>query len=111
MLLKLGYRVLSVDTGQAAIDALRRERVDAVLLACPLALVSGTSMGSQLLTLAACAQLPVLALFESESEAHQAREQAGGITDYLIKPLRFEALQHTLAQRLLTEEGSKNAEF
>ena len=32
MLLKLGYRVLGVDSGQAAIDALRRERVDAVLL-------------------------------------------------------------------------------
>ena len=111
MLLKLGYRVLSADTGQAAIEALRRERVDAVLLACPLALVSGTSIGSQLLTLAACAQLPVLALFESELEAHQARDQVDGITDYLIKPLRFEALQHALAQRLLIREGSKNAEF
>ena len=82
-----------------------------MLLACPLALVSGTSIGSQLLTLAACAQLPVLALFESELEAHQARDQVDGITDYLIKPLRFEALQHALAQRLLIQEGSKNAEF
>ena len=111
MLLKLGYRVLGVDSGQAAIDALRRERVDAVLLACPLALVSGTSMGSQLLTLAACAQLPVLALFESEAEALKAREQVDGITDYLLKPLRFEDLQQSLAQRLLIKEGGKNAEF
>ena len=111
MLLKLGYRVLGVDSGQAAIDALRRERVDAVLLACPLALVTGTSMGSQLLTLAACAQLPVLALFESQAQAQQAREQVDGITDYLIKPLRFEDLEHTLAQRLLIDEGDKNAEF
>ena len=111
MLLKLGYRVLGVDTGQAAIEALRRERVDAVVLACPLAQVSGTSMGSQLLTLAACAQLPVLALFDAEAEAREALEQVDGITDYLLKPLRFEDLQHTLCQRLLIEEDGKNAEF
>ena len=111
MLLKLGYRVLGVDTGQAAIEALRRERVDAVLLACPLAQVCATSMGSQLLTLAACAQLPVLALFESQAQAQQAREQVDGITDYLLKPLRFEDLQQTLAQRLLIDNNDKNAEF
>ena len=111
MVLRLGYRVLSVDTGQAAIEALRRERVDAVLLACPLQQVTGTSMSSQLLTLAACAQLPVLALFESEAQAQQAREQVDGITDYLLKPLRFEDLQHSLMQRLRTGCDGKNAEF
>ena len=81
------------------------------MLACPLAQVSGTSMGSQLLTLAACAQLPVLALFDAEAEAREALEQVDGITDYLLKPLRFEDLQHTLCQRLLIEEDGKNAEF
>ena len=111
MLLRLGYRVLSVDTGQGAIEALRRERVDAVLLTCPLQVVAGTSMGSQLLTLAACAQLPVLALFGSEAEAQQAREQVDGITDCLIKPLRFEDLQHILEQRLLTGNNGVNAEL
>jgi len=111
MLLKLGYRVLSSGSGQAAIETLRRERVDAVLLECPLALVTGTSMGSQLLMLAACAQLPVLALFESQVQAQQARDQVEGITDFLIKPLRFEDLQQALSQRLLTTEGDKNAEF
>ena len=111
MLLRLGYRVLSVDSGQAAIEALRRERVDAVLLACPLQMVAGTSMGNQLLTLAACAQLPVLALFGSEAEVQQAREQVDGITDYLLKPLRFEELQHALVQRLLTGNSGQNAEF
>ena len=68
-------------------------------------------MGSQLLTLAACAQLPVLALFESQAQAQQAREQVDGITDYLLKPLRFEDLQQTLAQRLLIDNNDKNAEF
>jgi CheY-like chemotaxis protein len=76
-----------------------------------LQVVAGTSMGSQLLTLAACAQLPVLALFGSEAEAQQAREQVDGITDCLIKPLRFEDLQHILEQRLLTGNNGVNAEL
>ena len=109
MLLKLGYRVLSVDNGVDAIEILRRERVDAVVLGCPFSQVSGASMGSQLLTLAACAKLPVLALFDSETEARQARQQVDGITDYLLKPVRYEAVQQALARRLLTGEGGKSA--
>ncbi len=109
MLLKLGYRVLSVDNGVDAIEILRRQRVDAVVLGCPFSQVSGASMGSQLLTLAACAKLPVLALFDSETEARQARQQVDGITDYLLKPVRYEAVQQALARRLLTGEGGKSA--
>ncbi|OKA29061.1 hybrid sensor histidine kinase/response regulator [Pseudomonas versuta] len=109
MLLKLGYRVLSVDNGVDAIDILRRERVDAVVLGCPISQVSGASVGSQLLTLAACAKLPVLALFDSETEARQARQQVDGITDYLLKPVRYEAVQQALARRLLTGDGGKSA--
>ncbi|WP_426208100.1 hybrid sensor histidine kinase/response regulator [Pseudomonas sp. TWR2-1-1] len=109
MLLKLGYRVLSVDNGVDAIEILHRQRVDAVVLGCPFSQVSGASMGSQLLTLAACAKLPVLALFDSETEARQARQQVDGITDYLLKPVRYEAVQQALARRLLTGEGGKSA--
>ena len=109
MLLKLGYRVLSVDNGVDAIEILRRQRVDAVVLGCPFSQVSGASMGSQLLTLAACAKLAVLALFDSETEARQARQQVDGITDYLLKPVRYEAVQQALARRLLTGEGGKSA--
>ena len=111
MLLKLGYRVLTAESGQVAIDTLRRERVDAVLLACPFSHVSGSSLGSQLLTLAACARLPVLALFESEAAAQHARTQAEGITDFLIKPLRFEDLQQALVQRLLAGHEDKSVDF
>lgn len=109
MLLKLGYRVLSVDSGGEAIDVLRRERVDVVVLGCPLNLVSGTSMGGQLLTLAACAKLPVLALFESETEARQALQQVDGITDYLIKPVRYEDVQHLMSEWLLQGPEGKSA--
>ena len=81
------------------------------MLACPFSHVSGSSLGSQLLTLAACARLPVLALFESEAAAQHARTQAEGITDFLIKPLRFEDLQQALVQRLLAGHEDKSVDF
>ena len=66
-------------------------------------------MGGQLLTLAACAKLPVLALFESETEARQALQQVDGITDYLIKPVRYEDVQHLMSEWLLQGPEGKSA--
>ena len=101
MLLKLGYRIINVDSGEAAISALRRERVDALIVGCPVNLVEDATGGRQLLSLADCAQLPVMALFDSQAQAQQVREQVDGISDDWIKPLRFEEVQRTLQQRLL----------
>ena len=109
MLLTLGYHVQCVESGHAAIELLRRERVDAVLLGCPLALITGTSKEAQLLTLAECLQLPVLAVFESDAEAHAARGQVDAITDYLIRPLSLEDVQQALARRLLQASEGKSA--
>jgi len=91
------------------IDLLRRERVDAVLLGCPLARITATSKDAQLLTLAVCLQLPVLAVFESAAEAQAARGQVDAITDALIKPLGIDDVQHALAQRLLVVGEGKSA--
>jgi signal transduction histidine kinase/ActR/RegA family two-component response regulator len=109
MLLALGYRVHCADSGQAAIDLLRRERVDAVLLGCPLARITATSKDAQLLTLAVCLQLPVLAVFESAAEAQAGRGQVDAITDALSKPLGIDDVQHALAQRLLVVGEGKSA--
>ena len=101
MLLKLGYRLINADSGESAVAALRRERVDAVIVGCPVNLVTQASAGRQLFSLAHCAQLPVMALFDSQAQAQQVREQVDGISDYWVRPLRFEEVQRTLRQRLL----------
>ena len=101
MLLKLGYRLISVDSGESAVAALRRERVDALIVGCPVTLVEDASGGRQLFSLADCAQLPVMALFDTQAQAQQVCEQVDGISDEWIKPLRFEEVQRTLRQRLL----------
>ena len=109
MLLKLGYRLINVDSGEAAVTALRREHVDAVIVGCPVNPVAQTSGGRQLFSLADCAQLPVMAIFDSQAHAQQVREQVDGIRDYWIKPLRFEEVQRTLEQRLLMGQDGISA--
>ena len=109
MLLKLGYRLINVDSGEAAVTALRREHVDAVIVGCPVNPVAQTSAGRQLFSLADCAQLPVMAIFDSQAHAQQVREQVDGISDYWIKPLRFEEVQRTLEQRLLMGQDGISA--
>lgn len=109
MLLKLGYRLINVDSGEAAVTALRREHVDAVIVGCPVNPVAQTSAGRQLFSLADCAQLPVMAIFDSQAHAQQVREQVDGISDYWIKPLRFEEVQRALEQRLLMGQDGISA--
>jgi CheY-like chemotaxis protein len=98
MLLKLGYRVKTVDNGPAALALLQSESFDAVLLDVP---EGGFSLCCQIRALPGCGELPVIAL----STSLQAPEREGchgvGVTDRVAKPVRFEALQLVLQLRLL----------
>lgn len=98
MLLKLGYRVKTVDNGPAALALLQSETFDAVLLDVP---EGGFSLCCQIRALPGCGELPVIAL----STSLQAPEREGchgvGVTDRVAKPVRFEVLQLVLQLRLL----------
>ncbi|WP_339530248.1 hybrid sensor histidine kinase/response regulator [Pseudomonas mucidolens] len=98
MLLKLGYRVKVVDSAPAALTMLQDETFDAVLLDMP---QDGFSLCCQMRALPGCGELPVIAL--SGALDSQAREpcHGAGITEKLVKPVRFEALQAVLQRRVL----------
>ncbi|WP_369302450.1 7TM diverse intracellular signaling domain-containing protein [Pseudomonas sp. N2-5-1-1] len=98
MLLKLGYRVKTVDNGSSALAMLQSETFDAVLLDVP---EGGFSLCCQIRALPGCGELPVIALSTSLSGTDRERCHGIGITDRLAKPVRFEALQAVLERRLL----------
>lgn len=108
MLLKLGYRVRTADSGRATLELLRRESFDAVLLDCQLPPLDGVSICGQLRALPGCAELPVLAVVQS---VERERCQADGVTDYLRKPVKFEELQATLYRRLLCPKQGESADI
>ncbi|MGN8125011.1 7TM diverse intracellular signaling domain-containing protein [Pseudomonas sp. 22082] len=99
MLLKLGFRVRTADHGAAALDCLRRERFDAVLIDCQLPPLDGASLCCQIRDLPGCAHLPVFMIALGADREHCA---SGGSIDYLSKPVKFEDLQVAMQRRVLS---------
>jgi signal transduction histidine kinase/CheY-like chemotaxis protein len=104
MLLKLGYRVRSVDSAPAALECLRREQFDAVLLDSPMPALGGQSMCEQVRALPGYANVAVLA-----AVATTRLDFESGLTDYLSKPVKFEELQAVLHRRLLCQQQGESA--
>jgi len=106
MLLKLGYRVKTVDSGPTALAALQAGTFDAVLLDVP---EGGFSLCCQIRALPGCGELPVIALSSSLNASERERCHGIGITDRLAKPVRFEALQAVLERRVLCPQEGESA--
>ncbi|WP_321365832.1 hybrid sensor histidine kinase/response regulator [Pseudomonas extremaustralis] len=106
MLLRLGYRVKTVDSSMAALAALRGEHFDAVLLDMP---EGGFSLCCQIRALPGCGELPVIALSASLNVSQREHGHGIGVSDRLAKPVRFEALQAVLARRLLGADKGESA--
>ena len=107
MLLKLGYRVKTVDNGPSALALLQNATFDAVLLDVP---EGGFSLCCQIRALPGCGELPVIALSASLNVSDRERCHGIGITDRLAKPVRFDALQAVLERRLLCPLEGESAE-
>ncbi|MFC6301385.1 response regulator [Pseudomonas sp. CCM 7893] len=107
MLLKLGYRVKTVDNGPAALTLLQDDTFDAVLLDVP---EGGFSLCCQIRALPGCGELPVIALSTSLHSPEREHCHGVGITDRLVKPVRFEALQAVLQRRLLSAVEGESAD-
>lgn len=93
MLLKLGYRVRTADNGAEALQLLRSERVDAVLLDCQMPVMDGFATCRAICALPGCSELPVLAITAHSHSGDRERCLAAGMSDYLAKPVKFEELR------------------
>jgi CheY-like chemotaxis protein len=101
MLLKLGYRVRTADNGAQALELLRAERVDGLLLDCQMPVMDGFATCRALRQLPGCSDLPVLAVTAHSHSGDRERCLAAGMNDYLAKPVKFETLQVLLHDWLL----------
>lgn len=108
MLLKLGYRVRTADSGRAALDLLQTDNVDAVLLDCQTPQADGVSICCRIRTLSGCEELPVLVVSPT---LDQDRCPAGTLIDYLSKPVKFEVLQAVLQRRVLCPKQGESADI
>ncbi|RUQ46565.1 response regulator, partial [Corynebacterium pseudodiphtheriticum] len=106
MLLKLGYRVKTADSGASALALLQDETFDAVLLDVP---EGGFSLCCQIRALPGCGELPVIALSTSLQVPERERCHGVGVSDRLSKPVRFDALQAVLERRVLCSVEGESA--
>ncbi|MDG9927796.1 MULTISPECIES: hybrid sensor histidine kinase/response regulator [unclassified Pseudomonas] len=96
MLLKLGYRVRTADNGAEALGVVRGEPVDAVLLDCQMPVMDGFATCRALRNLPGCGEIPVLAITAHSHSGDHERCLAAGMSDYLVKPVKFLELQALL---------------
>lgn len=106
MLLKLGFRVRTADSGLTALELLQRETFDAVLLDCQLPALDDVSVCCQIRALPGCADVPI---FMIALGVDRERCPTGAMIDYLSKPVKFEDLQVALYRRVLCAKQGESA--
>ncbi len=83
----LGHQVTSVENGRAALDCLRREPIDLVLLDLEMPEMDGFALLEQLAADVALRDVPVIVTSSLEGVVHVARCIELGAEDYLRKPV------------------------
>lgn len=111
MLLKLGYRVLCVDSTAQALEQLRVEKVDGVLLDCQISAQDATAFSAQVQALPGCARLPVLVALACTHAAEREHCTAYGWIEHVARPVKFEELQVVLFKRVLCPEQGESADI
>jgi PAS domain S-box-containing protein len=109
MLGKMGIEVDVVDDGRQAVDAVARIRYDLVLMDCQMPVMDGyraTGLVRAREQALGLPHLPIIAMTAHAMEGDRETCIAAGMDDYVSKPFRFAALQQTLANWLLDEEGA-----
>lgn len=95
----MALHVEEVASGAAALQAIRAQRPDLVLLDLHMPGLSGIETLAAIRTLPG-PHLPVVAMTADASVAHRAQYLSAGLDGYLTKPLTMEALRAGLAKHL-----------
>ena len=82
-----GYTVLQVDNGTDAVDMVRAERPDLILMDIQLPGQSGLDVTKQLKADPDTAGIPIIAVTAFAMRTDEERIRAGGCEDYLAKPI------------------------
>ena len=99
MLVRLGCSVRLANHGREALDILRQEKVDLVLMDCQMPELDGYETTRTLRGWGgAFGSLPVIALTASAMEEDRRRCFAAGMNDFLSKPVVISALESALAR-------------
>lgn len=100
LLRKLGVEPIVVGDGLAAVDAVREQHPDAVLMDCEMPEMDGYQAARQIRSRErreGLPAMPIIALSAHATSEHQERAVAAGIDNYLTKPVTGQALKVALS--------------
>jgi CheY-like chemotaxis protein/Tfp pilus assembly protein PilZ len=97
---KAGHRVLRADRGDVALELIRKEKPDLVILDVLMPGLDGLEVCRALRADAGLARTPVLLLSAMGEDRLAAAANTAGANGYLTKPMRLDAVRATLAEHL-----------
>jgi diguanylate cyclase (GGDEF)-like protein len=100
-LARVGYRVLTADSGPAALEVIRAQRVDLVLLDVMMPGMDGIETLRQLRRSRSVSELPVIMVTAKDSSDAVVEALDAGANDYVTKPVDF-AVAHARIRTQLT---------
>lgn len=100
--LKKDYEVIPINSGERALQYLRREKPDLILMDIQMAQKSGIETLREIRGMQKCKDIPVMMLTSKQDKASVVESSRLGIYDYVIKPFNGEDL-HRRIDRILKE--------
>jgi len=98
--LKKEYEVIPVNSGARALQYLRRERPDLILLDIQMAQKDGIETLKEIRQMERCWGIPVIMLTSKQDKATVVETSKLGIYDYVIKPFKGEDLHNRIDRAL-----------
>ena len=105
MLGKLGYEVVLANHGAEALSQLEQHSIDLVLMDCNMPIMDGYEASRRIRQGGHHPELPIIALTANALPDERERCRAAGMSDYLAKPVKFEALRGLLHDWVLCRAG------
>lgn len=101
LMLKLaGFEALEACDGEQAIETVRCEKPDLVLMDISLPIIDGLQATRELRADAECKHLPIIIVSAYDSQETRDEAHAAGGTDYISKPIEFDELKEMLEKYL-----------
>lgn len=100
MLSSLGFEVFEAGTGQEALDALQRRRVDLILMDIVMPIMDGLEATRRIRGSGEFARVPIIAVSASATPEEATRSYEAGVNGFLAKPVAQAALLQAIGEQL-----------